>query len=396
MPHREPKVWEWRPGDNSGSMYDAIRAKDEAAVGRFLRRNPDGLRQVTTSSFADTWVHYAVYHGSLSIVDRLLAAGLTIAEVNASYGDGRGKMSVLEIAARSHPGLVGPLLERGADPHLGRPVISALNHEDEEQALRAVQALVAAGVDVNRVYPLYGSLEHGFTALEFSGSKPTVTAYLRTAGAIDRPRPARAAGGDPAEEVVAYFEREFGPVDPRSLTEIVPTTEPPIRVHVVRPNPKSDCITLFTTGLSTRAMAVPDGAEAYRFAEMFAQLPAGWPLGLGDMARPEHGWPVAWLRTLAGAPHADGTWLGGGYATVATADPPEPFTPGLPFTVAWLLAERCFERSDGETVQLYRLVPITTPEWRLLQRDGPAALGAVLDAAGVQVVIAPDRRSVVG
>lgn len=201
------------------------------------------------------------------------------------------------------------------------------------------------------------------------------------------------AGGSSSEQVVRYFEQEFGPVDSRSLTEIVPTTEPPVRVHVVRPNPRSGCVTLFTTGLSSRPMTVPEGAEDYRFAELFVQLPADWPVELADLSGSEHGWPAAWLRVLAGVPRAEGTWLGGGGSTIASADPPVPFSPGLPFTVAWLVAERSLVREDANAVQLYRFVPITTEEWKLVQRDGVAALGAAFDSAEVQMVVDPTRKS---
>lgn len=347
-------------------------------------------------------MHMAVHKGSLELVDLLIERGLAVTAADRVKFD----RPLLDTAASFQPALVRPLLERGADPHGGRPIIGALNLADEDQALDVVRALVEAGVDVNRVYDWFGSMDPGVTALEFAAGKPKVAAYLRSVGAVDRAPPAPAApakqGGKrkpvkptPAAEVIAFFTKHFGPVDRQSLAEIVPTTDPPIRIHVVRPNPKAECVTLFTTGLSTRPMNVPPGAEDYRFAELFLQLPADWPLDLPALSRKKHGWPVTWLRELAGTPHAADTWLGPGVGTVGNGDPPKPIGPGLRFTVALLLAEHKFARSDGAAVQLYRATPITTAEWNLHQREGVAALGDKLDAAGVGMVIDPARKSVV-
>lgn len=402
MPHREPKPpkepehWVPRLGDYSGSLLTAIGAADLDAVKRFLRRNPTGLQTPTMDSFKPTWLHEAVAHGSLEIVDFLLQSGMTMTEANAAGKNEKATKSLVAIAASFHPALVRSLLERGADPHLDRPIISAVNLADEDMALNVTKALVEAGVDVNKVYDLYGDMEAGFTALEFAGGKPKVQAYLRSVGAVDRPRPAPPASGlSPRDEVTAYFDREFGPVDWRALTEIVATTDPPIAVHIVHPNPKADYVTLFTNGLSGRAMDVPEGGETYRFAELFLQLPADWPLALPQLARPKYGWPVALLRNLGGLPHGEGTWLGLGVSSVTNGDPPEPVGPGLPFTATWLIAERSFVRGDGETVQLYRVVPLTTPERDLLMTDGAEALGDVFDTAGVGMAVDPDRRSAV-
>jgi hypothetical protein len=78
------------------------------------------------------------------------------------------------------------------------------------------------------------------------------------------------------EEVIAYFEEHFGPVDPRSLSEIVPTGLP-ITVHAIRSSKERPHITLFTTGLAQKRMKMPKEFKDYQYAELFIQLPANWP-----------------------------------------------------------------------------------------------------------------------
>jgi hypothetical protein len=51
-----------------------------------------------------------------------------------------------------------------------------------------------------------------------------------------------------------------------------------VDVHHVAPSAGLPYNVLVTSGMSDKPMTVPDGAEEFRFAELFLVLPADWPL----------------------------------------------------------------------------------------------------------------------
>src|SRR5262249_40941463 len=155
----------------------------------------------------------------------------------------------------------------------------------------------------------------------------------------------------------------------RALIEIVPT-EPPIAIHFITATANRNHATLFTTGMSKVGMKVPPGQEAYRFAELFIQLPGDWPLNTKALADPNHGWPIRWLRQIAKYPSQNETWLGGPVTIVANGEPPERLAPNTELTSIMLFAERDFVSRGGYTIQLYRLVPLYTEERELELSEG--------------------------
>jgi hypothetical protein len=193
--------------------------------------------------------------------------------------------------------------------------------------------------------------------------------------------------------VVGYFAERFGPVQPLSLGEIVPD-DPPVTVHVIDPTSSRPHRVLFTSGMSSRPMRVPNGQEVYRFAELFLELPADWPMGKEVLSDADHRWPLDWLRRMAKYPHQAQTWLGGPVAIISNGDPPERLSPGIPFTALLLLADGDFRRPDGAVVQTYRLFPLFTDERNLEQSAGIGELLRRFDRAGVAFVVDVERPSV--
>jgi hypothetical protein len=59
-----------------------------------------------------------------------------------------------------------------------------------------------------------------------------------------------------------------------------------------------------------------------------------------------------------------------------------------------IVAEKSFLRKDGETVQLYRVVPIYTDERDLELQEGAPALMRAFDRSDVPFVVDVYRRSV--
>jgi hypothetical protein len=226
--------------------------------------------------------------------------------------------------------------------------------------------------------------------------RTAIADYLRSKGAVVPEEKAPAAKPKPKtlnEEIVAYFDEHFGPVQKETLIEFVPS-EPPIAIHVIPPGKDRDHITLFTTGMSKRAMTVPDNGEEYQFAELFIQLPAKWPFSCDALGDPKNGWPVHWLRSTARYPHQNKTWLGGPVTIIANDDPPKPLAPNTKFTSLLLMAEKEFKSKDGRTIQLYRMAPLYTEERQMeIDHDLPTLLRA-LDKRKVSFVVDLKRPNV--
>lgn len=300
------------------------------------------------------------------------------------------------------------LLARGADPDIGRPIISAINRKNrhpEEYALEFVKLLVEHGCDVNQQFVFMGEKGHLFTALDWAGEDSLIGKYLRRHGAktieelrresgqpvTSRTTKKKKASATPAETVTAYFTKHFGPVAKQSFIEIVPV-DPAIVVHVVPPSAGRQPLTLFTTGMSEEPMTVPDGQETWRYGELFIQLPGDWKYR--DIGNREWDWPVHWLRRIAKYPHQQDTWLGDGVTVIDSNDPPERLAPNVRFTSFLLMAEKDVSTSDGRLIQLYRLTPLYPEERALERREGIAALLQAFDREDVPFIVDPNRKNV--
>jgi hypothetical protein len=340
--------------------------------------------------YRPTWIKVPARSGNISMMAFLLDQGF---DVNALSG--KEQSSALGSAvSMGHYEMAEFLLSRGADPNLSRPLIGALNMEPTEKTMKFVKLLVENGCDVNRLYDLYGDISKGFTALDWT-KDPEVIAYLRSKGAKtakelsgDKPKPSLAE--NVLDEVVEYFRENFGEVDKRAIIEIVPTGFP-VAIHAVRPAGDRKRLTLFTTGLSSKRMNVPPKLSGFAFAELFIELPGDWNY---ESPEAQWQWPVEWLRRIARYPHDNNTCLGGPLTIIANDDPPKPLGPNTNFTCVLIIAEKSFKRTDGETVQLYRVVPIYTDERELELREGAPALMRAFDRNDVPFIVDLGRPSV--
>ncbi len=383
-----------KPNDIRKRIYSAVASGNTELVQRLLTEHPQlqGYSDAATVS----WLHVAASNGSVEMIRLLLDLG---ADINKA--DDRAQTSPLMAAIRAeHLEAARTLIERGADPNLGRALLSAINIDPEELALEFVKLLVERGADVNRPYKWYGQDNVVYTPLSWAeaNEKTAIADYLRVRGAVaqrEEQEPGQSAGQSLSQEIVTYFQDHFGPVRPQALIEIVPT-EPPIAVHVIGSGENRNHITLFTTGMSFRPMTVPEGGEDYRWAELFIQLPAGWPLDEKALHDPSNAWPIHWLRSIAKYPHQHNTWLGGPVTIIANGDPPEPLAPGLRFTSLLLLAESEIASRDGRKIQLYRLMPLYSEERDFEIAQGIAALLRAFDRSSVPFVVDLNRPPVVG
>ena len=134
-------------------------------------------------------------------------------------------------------------------------------------------------------------------------------------------------------------------------------------------------------------MTLPPGVETDDRAELLLALPADWlDGGPGKTVPPERYWPIGVMKFLARLPHSYRTWLGIGH-TIPSADPPEPWYPGVPFTgvvmvppVELLPDDWRVETGDGRHVRLLTPVFLTTAELDFKLQNGLDALLDLLEA----------------
>jgi hypothetical protein len=292
-----------------------------------------------------------------------------------------------------HLRVVEYLLSQGGDPNIGRPIISAINHEDSALALQFVKLLVEHGADVNKPFDSYRRQNMMFTALDWAAGKPEIAAYLKEHGAkpahelvgaeraMVKPTPPVPVG----DSLFSFCEQEFGTPEPQALIEIVPK-DPPITVWVVHPDKSGEHVTLFTQGMSAQPMPVPDmeGADTFRFAEVFIQLPIKW--AYRELSKPNWSWPIEWLRKAAKYPHQTGKWFGP-VSILDNGDPPKPLAPNTKFDSLMVLAEKEMVDKRGKTYRLYRLNPLYPEERVLAKKKGIATLTKALDKKGIGFVV---------
>lgn len=287
------------------------------------------------------------------------------------------------------------LLKAGADPNRERCLIAAINCSNPDLRLACVKLLIEHGIDVNQQFELFSTGSY-FTALDWA-KDPAVQALLRQHGAKtvsemdDDVVLATVVMEETAShfelarrESIAYFESQFGEADSNQLVETLPSGFP-IQVHIIRPKGERRHYTLFTTGLSARPMIVPTDSDAWKYAELYMQLPGDWPVD--DVENELWNWPMQWLMRIGQYPHDNNTWLGGGFTIIANEEPPKSFAPNTTLSCLMLLADREFRRTDGVHVHLWRVSPIYSAERELELREGVPALMRAFDRASVPFLV---------
>jgi len=205
-----------------------------------------------------------------------------------------------------------------------------------------------------------------------------------------------ASGGEcRLEQIQNHVERHLGPIE-TVFHELV-SDAVHIDVLFVQPTVDWPYVTLVTSGMSDKPMAVPEGVDAPRHMELFANLPADWRLGDEAFRDEAWYWPVRTLKFLARFPHKFDTWLGFGH-TLPNGDPPEPYVRGTKLCCALILPSLNVPREfwtlradDGVEIHFNALYPIYVEEMHVKMRDGIDGLLERFDAAGVDEVIKPRR-----
>ncbi|MEX1224037.1 MAG: suppressor of fused domain protein [Pirellulales bacterium] len=381
-----------RNKDLSDATYrrfnEALFANDTPRVLALLDEHPEAIRLYWY--IGRTLLHFAASLDNVELMKTLIDRGI---DVNTEGVDEAGPL--MSAMSKSALNAAEYLLDHGVDPNQDRTLIQAINAD--EHSLEFVKLLVEHGADIHREYtfgPPPVPLENALSWAIARG-KHDVADYLRSQGAVMPNQTGTKAGkgASPEMETVAYFQKQFGSVQPLALREIVPD-DPSISIHAISPTTKRRSLILFTTGLSQRPMNTPPDGQEFRFAELFIELPADWPLDENSLSDPRFGWPIHWLRSTAKYPVQHDTWLGGPLTIIANEEPPQPLAPGLEFTSLLLLAEKRFTTSDGRDIRIYRMTPLYTEERELEISQGAAALMNAFDKKGIAFKFDPKRPNV--
>ncbi len=197
-------------------------------------------------------------------------------------------------------------------------------------------------------------------------------------------------------ELLELMRKRLGPCEALVVQEAAGRM--PVSVYVSPATSARPTHVLFTLGLSLVPMRVPEGKEAFRYAELMLDLPADWPLAAEMLATPEFGWPIQWLLTLARYPYEQKTWLGAPVTIIENGNPPQPLAPNARFTAMLLLTRGTDDvaQEDGTTVKLYKLIPLYPEECQVEKEEGLTALFTAFDQSeSFSDVIDVNRPSVV-
>lgn len=202
------------------------------------------------------------------------------------------------------------------------------------------------------------------------------------------------------ERVTRHVETHIGPV--RNVLHEIVSTHVHLDILIVDPTPQRNFYTLVTCGMGMRPMNVPEGAEAWRFAELMLCLPANWPLSEVAFRDEDHYWPVRMLKTVARIPHEYNTWLYLAH-TIPNGDPAEPYADNtklagailsIPSTVQAANDFFTLTAAPGKDVHFFSLLPLYKEEMDFKLNQGPEALFKKLEAAGFDERVRADRKNV--
>lgn len=396
-------------------LFEGIRDGDVAGVESLLTQNPKYL--TFAGSTFPTWLHHAARYASVPMIEMLLRLGFEVNAKTQNYPDG----PLIESLDFNNYDVAKALLAAGADPNQGKTLLVAISRKTPGDAQRLVKLLLEHGANIHMRHPV-GSEEVQHTAWSWAQANGhhTLASYLVSQGAIEEEiapiseeqgvpqevpaieepapevpsEPGAITFEDPTIELFQLFEKWLGKC--QLLVEDVGPGRMPILVYVSPASEDRPTHMLFTLGMSLVPMRVPEGQDAFRYAELAIELPGEWPLTSEALSKPEHGWPIEWLLTLARYPYQQKTWLGAPVTILENGNPPQPIAPGTRMSAMLLLTRAVDDiaQTDGTTVKLYKLIPLYPEECQLEKEKGLPILFAAFDQQGVHDTVNMARRSV--
>ncbi|WP_435168846.1 suppressor of fused domain protein [Paenibacillus glycanilyticus] len=214
-------------------------------------------------------------------------------------------------------------------------------------------------------------------------------------------RPFTPARGDEEtiELITQHVERHIGPVE--SVFHEIISDLIHLDILYVAPTKEKNYITLVTCGMSSLPMTVPNGAEAFRYAELMICLPADWKMSEKSFEDENNYWPIRCLKMLARLPHEYNTWFYTDH-TIPNGDPAEPYSEStklsgmmitIPSTVESLEEFFTLRASESKEVHFFSLTPLYNDEMNYKLKHGADALLAKLEKAEITQIIDPKRKN---
>lgn len=197
------------------------------------------------------------------------------------------------------------------------------------------------------------------------------------------------------ERVSDHITRHLGPIQ-QVFHEVISTTVH-IDVHLV----EADNVQwLVTSGMSSRAMTMPDDLPDWAHAELCLALPPDWPVTREAFDQERYYWPVRLLREMARLPHRYQTWLGHGHS-IPNGEPPQPYAPDTRFVGCLIsfpeLAPSEFFTLAEEgrpTIYFWAIYPVYLEEMNEKLVAGGDELMTKLIESGVTELIDVGRRNI--
>ena len=213
--------------------------------------------------------------------------------------------------------------------------------------------------------------------------------------------PFRKSKGDLSiiKSVSDHIESHFG-----EIAGVMHEKESPgihVDVYVVEATRERNYKRLITSGMSEKAMPVPEGALDGRYAELTLCLPPEWPLSPEAFKDEANYWRVRLLKGVARFPHKNRTWLYAGHS-MNWSEPPQAFAANTAMTSVALLWSK-LSPPEAQTIylgrkksaRLWAVYPLHEAEANFKISNGSDALEKLLDAEGVTELLDPGRPSVV-
>jgi hypothetical protein len=292
------------------------------------------------------------------------------------------------------------LLELGADPNLDCPLFAVAGASNETADLVPLaQLLLDYNANINQVYIVDNEQVPDRTPLDRAEEMELdeLAAFLRSKGAL---RATDLSGHDASlsddlHEVVSRHFAKIGPVEPTSYSQIVSPTQ--IVVRIMKDD-EAGLALLFTEGLSRHELKVPEGKEAFRFAELMLYVPIAMIDPKITGLDPTNAWPVQWMFKIATYTLESGDWFGESVTSFADEEL-LPLGPGTSFT-AWMLAlasKKDFRIPFGAKgeIRMYKMFPLYSEEYLLFKNDGFDALYERCESVGLPEYIDVKRKNLV-
>ena len=200
-----------------------------------------------------------------------------------------------------------------------------------------------------------------------------------------------------ADEIDEHFHKQFPDRETTLYHEVVSNIVH-IDINILKPKDR-DFHILYTTGMSDLPMTIPDTVkerDKLMYAELYMYLPAEWRPEVedenGKTNYTEDYWAVKLLLYLARFPHLYKTWLCASHTIEY-----------YPITKGSLLNGILLERGeveplvakDGNTVNFYKVVPITKEEMAFKLKYGYEYLSFKFIEQDFPLVIDVKRKSLI-